>query len=103
MYAVLEQMKGSSLSQETLEVASQCIAGAYGLNLDDAAEKEELSIKPRTLLEVSSFIKQEALLFTLSQIRRVLNADERGVSVLSFFGMISPQGFRSWVGEPGRI
>ncbi|KAI9294611.1 receptor-like kinase binding protein [Neoconidiobolus thromboides FSU 785] len=45
---------------ESLEVATQCIGEVFGVDVNDAKQKEELSIKPTTLLQIFNvFVKTQ--------------------------------------------
>ncbi|PIA18201.1 hypothetical protein COEREDRAFT_39736, partial [Coemansia reversa NRRL 1564] len=49
--AVTESLVSSD-GAESLEIAKQCIADAFGLNLEDDAQVKELSLKPFSLDKV---------------------------------------------------
>eukprot|EP00188_Purpureofilum_apyrenoidigerum_P000036 Plantae.Rhodophyta-Purpureofilum_apyrenoidigerum.ctg10154.p1 GENE.Plantae.Rhodophyta-Purpureofilum_apyrenoidigerum.ctg10154~~Plantae.Rhodophyta-Purpureofilum_apyrenoidigerum.ctg10154.p1 ORF type:complete len:457 (-),score=101.14 Plantae.Rhodophyta-Purpureofilum_apyrenoidigerum.ctg10154:184-1554(-) len=52
IYAVLEHLRESPSEEEDLNVAAERLASAYGVDLQSEEQRKELSIRPKTLVEV---------------------------------------------------
>uniref|UniRef100_A0A7S3ACC8 SGTA homodimerisation domain-containing protein n=1 Tax=Rhodosorus marinus TaxID=101924 RepID=A0A7S3ACC8_9RHOD len=52
VYSILEFLENGAKSGENIEVASQCLADAYQLDLKNAEQRAQLSVQPHSLQEV---------------------------------------------------